>query len=168
IIVILVNEITGQGNCNSFGYSSLSGVTTYLGPGTGRAYISQYQLVGCTGTVSAWQFYARHYGTIYFQIWRRSGSTLNFMLVGQNAITITEGTSFQEQDIIINVPPDMRISAQPGDYIGWMTSGTEMITYGSDSTVVYYMSTTSVAIGTTYSFTSSINRNYPVKVYMDN
>ncbi|KAL3886114.1 hypothetical protein ACJMK2_026132 [Sinanodonta woodiana] len=165
IIVILVDEITGQGNCGSWGISSSSAVTTYLGSETGRAYISTYQ-VFCTGTVSAWGFYARAYGTIYLQIWRYNGTTSYYTLIGQNQITITAGTSYQEQDTIIPVPPDMRISAKSSDYIGWMTSDSEMITFGTGSNV-YYISA-SPAIGSTLSFTSSASRMYAVKAYMDN
>lgn len=109
----------GESDPNSFRNS--------VGSGTDVGYLIEdpnYQ-VPCCGIVSKWEFYASRTGNIDCQIWRKNSAN-EYMLVGEN--TINRGST---GEYLYTVPATSSISVKPGDYIGWYTSSTEMVSYNT-------------------------------------
>lgn len=109
----------GESDPNSFQNS--------FGSGTDVGYLIEdpnYQ-VPCCGIVNKWEFYASRTGNLECQIWRKNSAN-EYMLVGENVIN--RGST---GEYLYTVPSTNSISVKPGDYVGWYTSTTEMISYNT-------------------------------------
>lgn len=109
----------GESDPNSFQNS--------FGSGTDVGYLIEdpnYQ-VPCCGIVNKWEFYAFRTGNLECQIWRKNSAN-EYMLVGENVIN--RGST---GEYLYTVPSTNSISVKPGDYVGWYTSTTEMISYNT-------------------------------------
>ncbi|XP_052086070.1 protocadherin Fat 2-like isoform X2 [Mytilus californianus] len=113
----------------------------------------------CCGMIKTWKFYASRSGTIKLQVWRTWFNT-NFTLVGENTFVVP--VEAVNQEIHYEVAEEHRIQINNNDYIGWYTTGTDIIPYsgGARPDNTYYIST-SVSVDSTYPFTS----NYDNRVY---
>ncbi|XP_061183358.1 protocadherin Fat 4-like [Saccostrea echinata] len=122
-------------NCCSISACGSSGTTVgesdpnsfkdYVGSQSNVGYLVEdpdYQ-VGCCGIVNKWEFYAKRTGNLDCQIWRKTSAN-QYTLVGKNRIN-----PGSVREYLYTVPPADTISVKPGDYIGWYTSTTEMVSY---------------------------------------
>ncbi|CAG2238001.1 unnamed protein product [Mytilus edulis] len=102
--------------------------------------------------------------TIYLHIWRRLSSN-SYELVGFNTVTPTDVGHFE-----YDVPISERISVKHGDYIGWFTAGSEVISYNEHSSYPImnrkFTGQTSFTAGDTLDWTTSrntiTNRQYAI------
>ncbi|XP_060066584.1 protocadherin Fat 4-like [Ylistrum balloti] len=96
--------------------------------------------VPCTcGVVYEWLYYAKSVNTVYFQIWRGTGTAGEYELVGQHQHTPTATGSntatFTSTD---------RISVNENDIIGWYSPGASVVSYKSNGGGPDYRTSTSV------------------------
>ncbi|XP_053376790.1 protocadherin Fat 4-like [Mercenaria mercenaria] len=136
--------------------------TGYLLLGTDNEY-----KVRCCGTITDWTIVASATGTIYFQVWRPSGTS--YTLVGENEETVvTAGGGPQTFAIAVG----NQISVGVGDRVGWYVSGTNMVEHktegGSPDNTILTMAKPTVGQTLTWSgATTNSSVTYAFKAKVD-
>ncbi|KAK3576699.1 hypothetical protein CHS0354_024311 [Potamilus streckersoni] len=121
---------------------------------TGLSYqmtSSQYTF-DCCGVIDQWQAYLGNNGTIIYQVWRLTSGT-TYKLVGENSYTATS-----RAELTATIPTGQQITVLPGDYIGWWTSGVDLVYYklgSGEENGNLYQTTTDLSVGATLNWTSS-------------
>ncbi|XP_053376788.1 cadherin-23-like [Mercenaria mercenaria] len=76
-------------------------------------------VIDCCGTITEWQIESSGSGTVYFQVWRPSGS--DYILAGENAGSVGAGSQ------TLTISSGNQISVRTGDIIGWYADGTNLV-----------------------------------------
>ncbi|XP_021357238.1 protocadherin Fat 4-like [Mizuhopecten yessoensis] len=93
---------------------------------TGMSLLVADEAVTCTcGVVYAWEYFSKSVNPVSFQIWRETGTTGVYELIGQHLDTpASTGTTNTATFASTN-----RIPVEPGDIIGWYSSAASVVSY---------------------------------------
>ena len=160
---------------NYFAYNDPELLKTYQDSDSGRLYLlaDGPWNITCCGVITSWIFYAKDSGTLKMCVFRPTGTTNQYKIVGYTIIIVPE-TSI---DTLLTHPNIVgeRIAIKEGDKIGWYSSGPNIISYSTcdvstrtdcPQSNYWYSPTEDIAVGDIITMPTSsdlMNRAYSLK-----